>query len=1233
MKYLAKTILITSIFLLFAAFAAANPTTVEGGDGLQDAINSASPGDIIEINDSEEYDENIVVDVEDLTLKSSEDERPVIGPSSGHNAVKINETGVELKSLAISGRDLDEEGETVQVTAQEARLEDNEIRNGDRGLVLEGDNTTFIENSFTNSNELIWINNDVEGGTFKYNEITRGFQTETITVEDDQASKFSDSQEDDYSFVSFNKNYWERCRDEDLSGICDSEFNYPGTSHIVDANPLADQPENRIPVEDNEISTHSSYPVDVSFIGETLDLLDIPRDTHIFDGEEAEGEIDTEDLEGEGVYEREHQKTGTTDQIELLNPQTFDVAGRTGETSLNEEDITLNTSLNFEETGEFDISIESKDRWEGAEGSLYRMNITGDESPEWIGIDTDTRTQYKPLTFADTSSFRLEEQQKPVIKDFQEQQDNQANITVEGIDQEESVDLLLRREDEYLQQKRTPFLYMPPKIEKTASEGDSVVFENLPDGRYDLTTAPSEEDYVLLEQDPLSSGTISRGEESEETVEVSDKIQELTVEIDGSEENRYAAVAEGENTTFFENSMSPGELNMTLHSEEEKYDVEVVKFSFEEGETSDFQARTYSFEPGEDDSVIHTEFGSRIEVQGEVTAESDEDIQDARVTFRNDTASDFQSSTVDEDGEFKVELINDTFYDVNVRWPNGLDYSEENHLHVNGNSTDQQQISQIELQQGETTDIKVVNSTGGSVDAWLSLRNRDIWFFESERTRDGEPATFKGINDQEEYELVVRPFNRKYEQNTTKIDFSEKDELENTTVQVQETGPVTVEGQVQNQDSEGVEAELNFRLRETRKTIETDEEGSYQVNLTPSSYTVEVSPDNSELGAVRDRVRVPRGHRGELNQDFEVSSLVNISFELEDGQGEDVEGGFISAYSRDVRHHDSGRTNDTGEETLQLQTGADYRIRVSHRDYLNLRETLEVTEEGTASYLLEQGESDLEGNITFENTEGEAEEVSGWISIRGTEEDNQGSREFQRFSDGVYEAEDLATGEHRVRIRSRDRNIETEDTEINLGQGENTENFNLEPVDGRPINITVLDEGDASPLENATVHTSEASSTADGEGLAQLPRHPAGEHTVRIRREGYKGTSTTVDTSLEDSNFGETEIDAVTQEVTLERPEEFHQFELTVKQDGETADATAVAVESASEELSETGSSSLDSSSTGIIEDLQPGEYTVALVVDDETYTETHNFEEEADGDITDIDESGYDLDYEVTAE
>ena len=93
--------------------------TVSGGSGLQAAINSANPGDVVEITDSQTYSEDVFIN-KPLTVRGADGQRPTIVATNTSTRGHLGEIG-----------------QLVQISQGGSWNADNQ------GLYIESDNVTL----------------------------------------------------------------------------------------------------------------------------------------------------------------------------------------------------------------------------------------------------------------------------------------------------------------------------------------------------------------------------------------------------------------------------------------------------------------------------------------------------------------------------------------------------------------------------------------------------------------------------------------------------------------------------------------------------------------------------------------------------------------------------------------------------------------------------------------------------------------------------------------------------------------------------------------------------------------------------------------------------------------------------------------------------------------------------------------------------------------------------------
>jgi len=244
------------VIFLVAGITQAETFTVGPGQSIQTAIDSASPGDIIEVQTGL-YQENINI-TKQLTIK----------------AVNITEEGVD--NPVLDGGML---GDTITISADGVVLKGLVATNGFSGIAVKSNNNT-IEGNYANYNRdfgiAVWnnVNNSLLNNTAIENKkagivllaadynIVRGNKATKnsfgILIEKSsmnvlwENSFFDNSRDASDSATEVGINQWDdgktgnyygtnSCTDADLNGICDSEYNIPDGSS-VDRYPLAKNP-------------------------------------------------------------------------------------------------------------------------------------------------------------------------------------------------------------------------------------------------------------------------------------------------------------------------------------------------------------------------------------------------------------------------------------------------------------------------------------------------------------------------------------------------------------------------------------------------------------------------------------------------------------------------------------------------------------------------------------------------------------------------------------------------------------------------------------------------------------------------------------------------------------------------------------------------------------------------------------------------------------------------------
>jgi nitrous oxidase accessory protein len=153
---------------LLPLMAQAEEIVVRPGESIQDAIDGANPGDVIEVQ-SGRYYENLNVD-KTLTLKGIDtgEGKPVVDAFGNGSAISINEDGIRLEGFVVTN--------SVRTSETEARSDDEgtDPNLGFVGILINGSESCTIANNRALMNVygiglVNFSNNSVEENTVRSN--------------------------------------------------------------------------------------------------------------------------------------------------------------------------------------------------------------------------------------------------------------------------------------------------------------------------------------------------------------------------------------------------------------------------------------------------------------------------------------------------------------------------------------------------------------------------------------------------------------------------------------------------------------------------------------------------------------------------------------------------------------------------------------------------------------------------------------------------------------------------------------------------------------------------------------------------------------------------------------------------------------------------------------------------------------------------------------------------------
>lgn len=1215
----------------------------------------------IEFHDSS----NNVIEDTSISMTGGTDESPVgvyLYPGSEWNHLVVSQvTGPGIHDpTSIGVRIAGDSSEDREDMNQRNNIRGNTITNNDVGLeMLNTHNNPVLENEFDNNDVHVTLGEKLGRNRFMDN----GFLDASGHIWADYDSVETLYGDDNWMGAFFTSNYWKNdvsdfCFDTTLSGTCnehddvdDEKWTYAdGDEKTVDPNPLSLIGVDLVNVafDDNDPSTHTSYPRTVSFIGNELDIVGIDIDDYHLEDSDG-GNIETETGDGsfdttgmdEGYYTIQHEgeaETGFEHELELLDPEGYDAVGRVGgledTASLEGGDLEVMDWLTLE-TVEHAFNIEGEDRYSEMGGPddtddfLYRVDLGGMEEG-WITVDKDGKATGSTALSHVMHNWEVYDQELPVVNDFTVEEGH----TVSGSlsENHDEAEVLLKRHDRDFTNYRLPYTFRPPELSAQV-EGDSFTFNNVPEGRYSVKIADSE-GFVRVAPNSFEHDIEVEGDVTESDwspIEVSGTTtEEVNITIDGPEgdEYRYASAveredAEGDTISYMEPGQTSDHFDAEFTQEvlnDEVYTVLGVMMEFEDGKMQNVQVDSEEVDltDGEPNEPYFT-FTEPMAVTGKVADPDDAVIPGARVIFESETG--FAMDETDQDGEYNVSLMEGEEYSATVHWEGGMNkYDVEFTPGEDYGGTEKE----FQMDEGSSLEVTVEDEeTGDILDAHVRLENPEVSYYDSKRTQ-GEEINFTGLNSGtgDDYRLVVHPEDWTYpvaENDSVTID----EDFEQVKVELSESETETA-GNVSLTNGTNIDADVTFyelSTREEAESVASDSEDGYAVNITPTGYRIEVEPHEDNYAESEFYRRIPdQDEEFELN--LEVSERVTVEGVVDDADGGIVVGAEVFAWSREARHSESTVTNSSGHYQLDLHSDAEYNMMVSEEGYIAEEETETFdSDENDVNFVLSGGET-MSGTVKDEDGDPIG---SGIISVWN----DDGSFGSDEFEDGTYEITGLEDAEHEVWVRPDNRELEVNTSE-NVEVGE--QNFTVESRGGQKIEVTVIDDA-GEEVGDAEVITDMTSGRTNADGEIELERHNVGDIVIEVRKEGYEGVKREVTIRDPDGPYATNDTKEV--EIVLESTTEV-EVDFEVKEGGDAVSDASIVVVNTDEDLSDSGSEVTDSGGEATIENLVEGDYRIILAVDgDESYSESGKDFSEGAGEntINNFGEgtTGYDLTYEVS--
>ncbi|QSG02788.1 carboxypeptidase regulatory-like domain-containing protein [Natranaeroarchaeum sulfidigenes] len=618
-------------------------------------------------------------------------------------------------------------------------------------------------------------------------------------------------------------------------------------------------------------------------------------------------------------------------------------------------------------------------------------------------------------------------------------------------------------------------------VEETETDTDGEYEVEVPTGEYTVEISDSvhedldevvtldESETKNFELEPLATGTL----EGEVTDEDGEPLEGATIDVQHDQES-----------VDFTQTDADGQYDIEL--EEGEYTTTVFKDGFE------VEERTVNIEE-DATSIENVELEESLTLEGEVTDEEGEPIEDARVSITQD--GDFVDSVqTDEEANYEVELEEGEY---NVRADADGFLSDFTTVNLDEDRTQDFELEIAGVVEGTVTDedgdaVEGVRVTAGQ-DGFTGTRTDENGDYSID-VPEGENTV--SITDSE-FEDVSKKFSVEKGETVTQ-------DLEATPLSIG-----TLEGAVTDKDNEddpigNVEVGI-FQDGDFIESVETDDDGTYEVELGEGEYSLSIDED----GFASKERDTSIEEETTTTEDFELEPLETgvLEGEVTDEEGEPIEAARVSIF-QDAESVGSVQTDEEGNYAVEVEEG-DYDVSISADGFAGEEHRVSISEDDTTTV---DAELEIAAEIAGKVTDADDNAVEG-IFV-GIKQDGVVVSITATDEDGHY-SQDIAEGEYTVSITDATHDGDSE--EVSLVSGETT----TQDLEATPVSTGTL-EGEVTDQDRNTMGGALISIYQDGVFTESVDSAEDGTYDVDLGEGEY--------TAVVDAEDGNTLIASITVE-------------------------------------------------------------------------------------------------------